>query len=262
MIKFFRRIRQRLLQQNQVNKYLLYAIGEILLVVLGILIALQINNWNSDLKAQKEEQVLLKNLHSEFLDVKEQFEARQRYHKNVIMPMGYLLKALEAEQIPPSSIDTIYTYLTRAGVGNTAFKPSQGILNSIINSGQLNLIQNEALKLRLMQWNDELNLYHMVEESTLNIKFTYLYPLIAQMVQFPPKDRPNLYMQAIAKGEVVLERFQAKEFYNYLSQCWITGQMILAQESPFPEFTYKTTGTMLQEAIEHILEQLEEEIEG
>lgn len=46
MIKFFRRIRQKLLSENRFNKYLLYAIGEIVLVVVGILIALQINNWN------------------------------------------------------------------------------------------------------------------------------------------------------------------------------------------------------------------------
>ena len=47
MIKFFRRIRQRLLSENNLSKYLIYAIGEILLVVIGILIALQINNWNN-----------------------------------------------------------------------------------------------------------------------------------------------------------------------------------------------------------------------
>jgi len=46
MIKFFRKIRQQLLTENKFSKYLLYAIGEIVLVVIGILIALQINNWN------------------------------------------------------------------------------------------------------------------------------------------------------------------------------------------------------------------------
>ncbi len=51
MIKFFRRIRQRLLSENKFSKYLLYAIGEIVLVVIGILIALQINNWNEQRKA-------------------------------------------------------------------------------------------------------------------------------------------------------------------------------------------------------------------
>ena len=46
MIKFFRKIRQQLLAENRLGKYLIYALGEIVLVVIGILIALQINNWN------------------------------------------------------------------------------------------------------------------------------------------------------------------------------------------------------------------------
>ncbi len=50
MIKFFRKIRQQLLVQNKVSRYLLYALGEIVLVVLGILIALSINNWNEERK--------------------------------------------------------------------------------------------------------------------------------------------------------------------------------------------------------------------
>jgi hypothetical protein len=50
MIKFFRKIRQKLLTENKFSKYLIYAIGEILLAVIGILIALRINNWNKELK--------------------------------------------------------------------------------------------------------------------------------------------------------------------------------------------------------------------
>jgi len=52
MIKFFRKIRQKLLSENKFSKYLLYATGEIILVVIGILIALQINNWNENRKNQ------------------------------------------------------------------------------------------------------------------------------------------------------------------------------------------------------------------
>ena len=53
MLKFFRKIRQKLLAQNKIGQYLKYALGEIFLVVIGILIALQINNWNEGRKAQK-----------------------------------------------------------------------------------------------------------------------------------------------------------------------------------------------------------------
>ncbi len=62
MIKFFRKIRQNLLSESKTGEYLKYAVGEIILVVIGILIALQINNWNEERKAQKEEQQLYKTI--------------------------------------------------------------------------------------------------------------------------------------------------------------------------------------------------------
>lgn len=62
MIKFFRHIRQKLLAENKFSKYLLYAIGEIVLVVIGILIALQINNWNEYKNERKQEQKVLTEL--------------------------------------------------------------------------------------------------------------------------------------------------------------------------------------------------------
>ncbi|MFD2917130.1 DUF6090 family protein [Psychroserpens luteus] len=60
MIKFFRKIRQKMLTENKFSKYLLYAIGEIILVVIGILIALSINNWNQD----KQQQKILNNIYA------------------------------------------------------------------------------------------------------------------------------------------------------------------------------------------------------
>jgi hypothetical protein len=64
MIKFFRKIRQNLLTENRYSKYLLYAIGEIALVMIGILLALQINNWNED----KKNQILVKTYVSNLIE--------------------------------------------------------------------------------------------------------------------------------------------------------------------------------------------------
>jgi len=61
MIKFFRKIRQKLLTENKFSKYLLYAFGEIILVIIGILIALSINNWNEEKKLEQEVTTYLKN---------------------------------------------------------------------------------------------------------------------------------------------------------------------------------------------------------
>jgi len=67
MIKFFRNIRQNLLAEGKTSKYLKYAIGEIILVVIGILIALQINNWNENRKANIEEQRILETLYENLI---------------------------------------------------------------------------------------------------------------------------------------------------------------------------------------------------
>ena len=66
MIKFFRKIRQQMLNQNKTSRYFKYALGEIILVVFGILIALQINTWNENRKAANEETKILKALQADF----------------------------------------------------------------------------------------------------------------------------------------------------------------------------------------------------
>ena len=72
MIKFFRKIRQTMIKENKVSKYVLYAIGEIILVVIGILIALQINNNNEIRKAREKELHYLTNIKSDLnLNIKE-----------------------------------------------------------------------------------------------------------------------------------------------------------------------------------------------
>ncbi|MEO1033284.1 MAG: DUF6090 family protein [Bacteroidota bacterium] len=84
MIKFFRKIRYNLMGENKTGKYIKYAIGEILLVVLGILIALQINNWNEKRISKAKEQLLLKELHLEFRDNKAQLDTVVYYHRRAL----------------------------------------------------------------------------------------------------------------------------------------------------------------------------------
>ncbi len=67
MIKFFRKIRQNLLMENKTGKYFKYAIGEIVLVVIGILIALQINNWNENRKENRKAESYLVNIKEDLI---------------------------------------------------------------------------------------------------------------------------------------------------------------------------------------------------
>ena len=82
MIKFFRKIRQKLLSENKFNKYLIYAIGEIILVVIGILIALQINNWNEKNKNLTTSNETLQILQTELKETKSMLEEVLESSKN------------------------------------------------------------------------------------------------------------------------------------------------------------------------------------
>jgi hypothetical protein len=95
MIKFFRKIRMELLSEGKTGKYLKYAIGEIILVVIGILIALWLNNLNSKYKQKQEELAILKELKEDFrLDIID-FKINVRGHTKSINSINIILKSLD-----------------------------------------------------------------------------------------------------------------------------------------------------------------------
>ncbi|MFN3997397.1 DUF6090 family protein [Algoriphagus sp.] len=104
MIKFFRKIRQNLLSEGKTGKYLKYAVGEIFLVVIGILIALSINTWNQERLVKQEMKTNLINLSTAIkqdLDLLKEIEAFNDFRANSI------LQILKWTEIPFQEIDTI-----------------------------------------------------------------------------------------------------------------------------------------------------------
>jgi hypothetical protein len=101
MIPFFRKIRQQLLTGNRFSKYLLYAIGEIILVVIGILIALQINNWNDIRKSRAFEREMLSQIQENLNNDKTTLERIKLNYENALISFSKILDR-EQEQHPDS----------------------------------------------------------------------------------------------------------------------------------------------------------------
>lgn len=147
MIKFFRRIRHRLLTDNKVGKYVIYAIGEIILVVIGILIALQINNWNENKKTDakiKKSLIALKNdLIQDTLLITErqpfvieQYLLNESLRKRVAKPnatVDTLIQIMRYEFNPNWSVQIIYNTNTYESLNQT------GLIENLSDSLKANI---------------------------------------------------------------------------------------------------------------------------
>jgi len=146
MIKFFRKIRQNLLSEGKTGKYFKYAIGEILLVVIGILIALQINNWNEHTKSLKLEktyyckiaedlQVDIRNIDSSLVTLDKRLESTERFLKN-------LLKIQKDKQVIFKDFIPTFRYYK--------FIPTNPAIVDITSSGKLQTLRSQTLKKRIL----------------------------------------------------------------------------------------------------------------
>ncbi len=145
MIKFFRKIRQRLLTENKFSKYLLYAFGEVILVVIGILIALQINNWNAEQKIEKEEIVILNNLLESLHSAKGQSDIEifkeNQLRESLLVALGKNSNKSKLD------INTISDSLFYDILWNS--NPNLPVLNSysdIKNTGKISIIKNRNIR--------------------------------------------------------------------------------------------------------------------
>lgn len=151
MIKFFRHIRRSLIQENKMGKYFKYAIGEILLVVIGILIALQINNWNENRKDRNEELTALKDLKEEFQSNLKDVDSLLAFkERHASMWENYLNK------ISNKTLSDDERSIVRPTMGSRVFEISNSMLNSLLATGKIDKIKNDSLRNVLSNWNDML----------------------------------------------------------------------------------------------------------
>ena len=142
MIKFFRKIRQKLLSENKSGKYLIYAIGEIVLVVFGILIALQINNWNENRKAVAKEQKLLMELKEDLLETKDDLLTDIERIPPLLETTNNLYKAILGHQISDTNPFKLpQGYLIRFPI----LYPKLSALEAIHSEG-ISIISNDNLR--------------------------------------------------------------------------------------------------------------------
>jgi len=161
MIHLFRRIRHQLLGEGKTGKYLKYAIGEIVLVVIGILIALSINNWNEQNKNAIKEKEYLGDIHEDFVKNKEHFKLVQMSLERGIRVSDSLIDLFPITENNWPQIMPVYWM----PFSHITFDPISSSIESLINSGQIELIGSHHLKRLLISWKDEFLDYKQKENE-------------------------------------------------------------------------------------------------
>lgn len=151
MIKFFRKIRLNLLSENKFTKYLFYALGEIILVVIGILIALAINNANQNRIKSNNEQTYLTGLEQEFktsrLKLQELISINKRNCEGSKKILEYI--TYNDNNLSEAAFSNL---LYNTFSNDISFNPNNSLLNEMINSGNLKILSNDELRKRLTNW--------------------------------------------------------------------------------------------------------------
>jgi len=186
MIKFFRKIRQNLITEDKTVKYLKYAIGEIVLVVIGILIALGINNWNQGRLEQNEKEVIFSKIHEEFKANKEAQIGYLKYNNRAINAGIKLMNLIGSsrEELAEHNLDSLISELM--GVSDFVFPNTE--VNNIVQSGRLDPLEDEIISTLLYQWNGLL-LRHNDRQNKIT-KWTYeqTLPFLLQHISLKEMD--------------------------------------------------------------------------
>ncbi|TFV93630.1 hypothetical protein E4S40_15415 [Algoriphagus kandeliae] len=235
MISFFRKIRQKLLQHlpagkagNRITRYLAYAIGEIFLVVIGILIALQVNNWNENNKTRSKEQILVASLKEEATLASELADTFIEAEETNISVLELMLKKwpdltfdLIKGEFRPFQESNFSPIFNMSGYSQF-FDPRMDVYNAAVSDGSLSIIQDKRLTRRLdalynysvPRINELMNEEYLLGQSiNEHIAVRYQHVFLDNTLKDSLKVRPNLWSEDTY--EVLFKEFREDGVLKY-----------------------------------------------
>jgi hypothetical protein len=231
MPKLFRKIRQKFLYNRRFNNYILYALGEILLVVVGILIALAINNQHEHRTIRLKEQTYLTGLHKEFQINKLKLEELIRVNKRSYERAMEILTYMHVGENKPDE-EAFAKLLYQTFAFDITFNPNNSLLFEMINSGSLKDLSNGKMGLMLTTWiatledikNQESEL-KVQREKVMDLFRSEKYS-IRTVISMARDSATSFQLPASEKPISNLSLLESTEFENnvilYMTTCYAT----------------------------------------
>ena len=270
MIKFFRKIRQQLLTENKFSKYLLYAIGEIVLVVIGILIALQINLWNEERKEREKECTYFESLISDLqnqiitIDSQVEFELDVIRDSEVLIGGYYSSNKFLVNNDFSRGISTLNNRMT--------FKESSSTYQELLSAGNMNVITNSEVKNKILNYYQMLNQFEDIISNNNSYIDNNFAPLVLRISTHSiPNSQINLFQNIISKGWI------SANFKENSSELSVLNDQIQKRlDNPLEKlkllndikYRYQISGVhlslmdTLKEQSEYLIKRIESELDG
>jgi len=241
MIKFFRQISRNLMETGKTGKYFKYAIGEIVLVVIGILIALSINNWNQERIYNNERAYLITELLTEFENNLKHIKNVSSNNQQYLSKFDTVLERLPSLKFPGDEKKLSELLVGSAVIGFFTFNPSEGMINSMSNTSNFQHINDKSLRRNLLNWSGYVN---DVKENE-NMLFSYRSTMADYLSSFVTFENQEMVRNSTIEGGVVTNPLELKNRLRY----WIRLKYQFLRETK--DLTKK---------MEEIIEQLKQEL--
>ncbi|MFZ9029556.1 MAG: DUF6090 family protein [Crocinitomicaceae bacterium] len=237
MPRFFNRIRKQLAKDNKFFQYSRYAIGEILLVVIGILIALQINNWNEEVNNLRVERGFYEDILNDFKKDSLKLEGLTIFYKNRIEQAGWLLGKIRS---PEGNVDAeeIGKRIQPLYIGPLSVSYN-ATYEAAKSSGAFANFRNKDVLKNLNQFYADIEELNGILEATMRWLESSLEPMMSKYPENYMTEESGVYM-------ITSELDDLKEFYEFVSAIKDKRNLPINLRDILdrPEFEYYLTGEL------------------
>jgi len=180
-MKLFKTLRQDFIKQGNVKRYLLYAVGEILLVMIGISLAFQVSNWDDNRIKKNAEIRFYENIKEQIIDDKELIAGQRHYNNRHMVQYKYANEIIEAND--RSKLDTL-GIIVRNLTNYSDFDKEGNIYETMVNSGQIKLLQNHEIVNGIRELEELYNYMNRMENIHYDAMMQHLVVALNPVIAF------------------------------------------------------------------------------
>ena len=215
-MKIFRKIRQSLIKDGKVRNYLAYAIGEILLVMIGILLAFQVNSWNNQRLKSNAARLSYTNIKRQINDDKYLIQSNIDYNNRYLEQFEFANEIIENNA--RSKIDTLGFIATKL-FRYSDFNRNSNIYETLVNSGEISLIRNKEIIERLHDLEENYTYINRMEQIHFDVILSAIMPDLTTIMKYSDrtvKKPDQLFGYEIQNGFTILMMIMIEkdEIYN------------------------------------------------